>query len=75
MSDSDVYLPSASSTESCNTSYSSGREEMEVASTVQPFEGEPRTSNEDFKDGFSPEVLRSRLEQKIPVIEYLFCCV
>ena len=38
-------------------------------------EGEPRASNEDFKDGFSPEVFRSRLEQKIPVIEYLFCRV
>ena len=36
MSDSDVYLPSASSTESCYTSYSSSREEMEVVSTVQP---------------------------------------
>ena len=40
MTDSDVYLPSASSSESCDTSYSSSREEMEVASTVQPYEGE-----------------------------------
>ena len=44
---------------------------MEVASTVQPFEEEARASNEDFdkdsqrnEDGFSPAVLRSRLEQK-----------
>ena len=35
-------------------------------------EGEPRASNEDFKDGFSPEVFRSRLEQKIPVIDIYF---
>ena len=34
MSDSDVYLPS----------YPGGGEEMEVASTVQPYEGEPCTS-------------------------------
>ena len=40
-----------------------------------PFEGEPRTSNEDFdEDGFSPAVFRSRLEQKIPATEYLVCC-
>ena len=50
MSDSDVEQPSASSTESCDTSYSSSREEMEVASTVQPYEGEPRVSNEDFDE-------------------------
>ena len=31
MSDSDVYLPSKDSLESCDTSYSSGREETEVA--------------------------------------------
>ena len=50
MSDSNVYLPSASSTESCDTSYSNSREEMEVASTVQPYKGEPRASNEDFNE-------------------------
>ena len=50
MSDSDVYLPSASSTESCDTSHSSNKEEMEVATTVQPYEGEPRASNEDFDE-------------------------
>lgn len=36
-----VYLPSASSTESCDTSYSSSKEEMAVASTVKPYKGEP----------------------------------
>ena len=48
MSDSDVYLPSASSTESFGTSYLSSKEEMEVVSTVLLYEGEPRASNEDF---------------------------
>ena len=51
MTDSDVYLPSASSTESCDTSYSSSKDEIEVASTVQPNKGEPRASNEDFDEG------------------------
>ena len=53
------------------TSYSSSKEEIEVARTVQPFEEEPRASNKDFdkdlqrdKDVFSPVVLRSRLERK-----------
>ena len=41
MSDSDVYLPTASSTKSFDTSYSSSKKEMEVASTIQPYEGEP----------------------------------
>ena len=30
------------------TSYSSSKEEIEVARTVQPFEEEPRASNKDF---------------------------
>ena len=46
MSDSDVKLPSESSTESCDTSYLGSREGMEVASTVQPNEGESRVANE-----------------------------
>ena len=50
MTDSDAYLPSAASNESCDTSYSSSKEEMEVASTVQPYEGGPRASNEDFDE-------------------------
>ena len=50
MSDNDVYLPSARSTESCDTSYSSSKEEMEVASPIQPQEGETLASNEDFDE-------------------------
>ena len=53
------------------TSYSSSKEEIEVASTVQPFKEEPRASNKDFDKDlqrdehvFSPVVLRSRLERK-----------
>ena len=69
MFDSYVYLPSASSTESCDTSHSSDKEEMDVATTVPPYEGQPRASNEDFyevwlKDGFSSALFKSRLEQK-----------
>ena len=71
MTDSDVYLPSASSTKSYYTSYSSSKEEMEVASMAQPYEGEPRESNEDFYEDwlswFVAYGFRSRLEQKIPV--------
>ena len=50
MSDSDVYLPSASSTKSCDTSHSSSKEEIEVTRTVQLCEEEPRASNEDFDE-------------------------
>ena len=49
-SDSDVCLPSASLNENCDTSYSNSREEMEVATTVHSYEGEPRASNEDFDE-------------------------
>ena len=45
MSDSDVYLPSASSTESFDTSYSTSKEEMEVARTIQPHELKNRVEN------------------------------
>ena len=79
MCDSDVYLPSASSADSFDIPYSSSKEEMEVWSTIQPYEGEPRESNEDFDQdwpsGFSRAVFRSRLEQKTPVIERLVCYV
>ena len=68
MSDSDEYLPSANSMESCDTSHSSSRGGMEVPSTVQPYEGYPRASNEDFdedlQDDFSHAVFRSRLGRK-----------
>ena len=77
MSNGYVYLPLASSTESFDTSYSGSKEEMEVASTVQPFKEEPRESNKDFdqdwkrdKDDFLLAVLRSRLEQKAPVTKF-----
>ena len=45
MSDSDVYLPSASSNESFDTSYSTSKEEMEVARTIQPHELKNRVDN------------------------------
>ena len=48
MFNSNVYLLSASSTESFDASYSRSREEMEVA--IQPYEGEPRASNEDLDE-------------------------
>ena len=35
MSDSDVYLPYGGFTKTCDTSYSSNKEKVEVASTVQ----------------------------------------
>ena len=50
MCDGDVYLPSACSTESSDTSYSSSKGEMEVSSTAQRYEGEPRAPNEDGDD-------------------------
>ena len=50
MSDSNVYLPQVSFTASCDTSYLISKEEMEVASTVEPYEGEPRASYEDFDE-------------------------
>ena len=74
MSDSDVYLPSASSTESFDAAYPSNKEEMEVASTVKPYEGDrvhqTKISTKTDKDGFSLAVFRSRLEQKTPVTEF-----
>ena len=50
MTNNNVYLPSSSSTKSCDTSYSSGKEEMEVVSMIQPYEWEPQASNEDFNE-------------------------
>ena len=65
MSDNDVYLPSATSTESCDTSYWSSKEEMEVASTVQPFEGELRESNEDLDEERQRRFLARGVQVKI----------
>ena len=50
MTNNNVYLPSSSSTKSCDTSYSSSKEEMEVESMIQPYEWEPQASNEDFDE-------------------------
>ena len=43
---------------------------MDVASTVQPYE-----EHRVHQTKISPALFRSRLEQKIPVAEYLICCV
>ena len=64
MTESDVYLPSASSTKSCDTSYSSSKEEIEVASTVQSYEGEPRASNEDFEENWQKRFLSCGFQVK-----------
>lgn len=51
MSNSAVYLPLVSSTESCNTSGTQViKREMEVAITIEPYEGELRASSEDFDE-------------------------
>ena len=52
-----VYLPSANFTESCDIWYSSSKEEIEVASTVQAYEGEARASNEDFGEDWQTRFL------------------
>ena len=65
MSDSDEYLPSANSMESYDTSHSSSRGEMEVASTVQSYEGEPRASNEDFDKDLQRRFLARGVQVKI----------
>lgn len=68
MTDSDVYLPSASSTESRDTSYSSSNEEMEVASMVSHTEEnlvhQTKISTKTDKESFSPAVFSSRVKQK-----------
>ena len=78
MSDGDVYSPSASSTKSFDTSYSSSKKEMEVARTLQPYEGrtvQTKISTHTDQDGFLCAVFRSRLEQKSPVTKCLVCFV
>ena len=55
MSDSNAYLSSASSTESCDTSYSSSCEEMEVAITKE----NPVVSREDFGEDWQRRFLAS----------------
>ena len=65
MCDSDVYLPSASSADSFDIPYSSSKEEMEVWSTIQPYEGEPRESNEDFDQDWPRRFLACSVQVKI----------
>ena len=65
MSHSDEYLPSANSMESCDTSHSSSRGEMEVPSMVQPYEGEPRASNEDFDKDLQRRFLARGVQVKL----------
>ena len=43
----------------------SSKEEMEVASTVQPYEGEPRRSNEDFYEDWLKRLLACSVQVKI----------
>ena len=77
MSDSDVYLSSASSTESCDTSYSSFNEEIDVATTVQPYEGESRASKDfdkDWQRRFLACDIQVKIEQKNLIIECLVFC-
>ena len=65
MCDSDVYLLSASCADSFDTPYSSSKEEMEVWSTIQPYEGEPRESNEDFDQDWPRRFLACGVQVKI----------
>ena len=81
MTDSDAHLPSAGSNESCDTSHSGSKEEMEVASTVQPYEGGPRASNEYFDEDWQRRFFacgfQIKTRTKTPFTEYLvfFVCV
>ena len=63
MSDSDVHLPSVSSSESRDTSYSRSREEIYKKLQVR-FSSTKEISTKSDKSGFSPAVFRSRLKQK-----------
>ena len=80
--DGDVYLLSASSTETCDTLYSSNKEEIEVASAVQPYEGEPRASiaNEDVDGVWQSRFLTCGVQvkirtKKLPLLNVCECCV
>ena len=80
--DGDVYLLSASSTETCDTLYSSNKEEIEVASAVQPYEGEPRASiaNEDVDGVWQSRFLACGVQvkirtKKLPLLNVCECCV
>ena len=80
--DGDVYLLSASSTETCDTLYSSNKEEIEVASAVQPYEGELRASiaNEDVDGVWQSRFLACGVQvkirtKKLPLLNVCECCV
>ena len=67
MSDSDVYLPSVSSTKNCDTSHWSSKEEMEVrfSSSKENRVNQTKISSKIDKDGFPPPaVFRPRLWTK-----------
>ena len=78
MSDSVVYLASVSSTESCDTSYSSSNKEWKLRVRFSPTKEnrvhQTKISTKTDKDGFSPSAFRSRLEHKTTVSEFLVCC-
>ena len=63
ISDSDVHLPSVGSTESCDASYPSSREEIYKKLQVR-FSSTKEISTKSDESGFSPAVFRSRLKQK-----------
>ena len=66
MSNSAVYLPLVSSTESCNTSGTQViKREMEVAITIEPYEGELWASSEDFDEDWQRRLLTCGVQAKI----------
>ena len=74
MSDSVVYLASVSSTESCGTSYSSSNKEWKLRVRFSPTKEnrvhQTKISMKTDKDGFSPLAFRSRLEHKLPFLNF-----
>ncbi|XP_044171409.1 uncharacterized protein LOC122955702 isoform X1 [Acropora millepora] len=80
MSDSDYEISSSASISSDEQLSSDSSEEMEVLGQVQPYADEPpaHTSDEEEdaeedQDGFSPAVLRSRLEREVPLNDWCKC--
>lgn len=65
MFDSDVYPASASSIESCITSNLRCNEEIELASTVETYDGQPSESNEDFDQDWPRRFLVCSVHVKI----------
>ena len=79
MSDCGVYIPSASFTESWDTSYLSNKKKLKLRLRVSPTKEISvrlaKISTKTDKDGFSPAVFRSSSEQKFPVTESFVRCV